>query len=185
MSPPIHHSDPSTRRLTEWRAALFVEIFLISIAFFVNWAVWNRWCAHGLDVCLGDNPTTKPLFFLGISLVRPFLLTPESFATYLAGRSFSTATAIVLSLMGNLLSTLPFFYIGRLLGRSLVGPWMASNLPQTLRLMKSQDYKIVFATRLIPLFPFDVMSLLYGAFTFRRTSVFIPTFLECCQARCS
>jgi hypothetical protein len=54
---------------------------------------------------------------------------------------------------------------------------MASNLPQTLRLMKSQDHKIVFATRLIPLFPFDIMSILFGAFTFRRRSVFLATFL--------
>ncbi|NBO34198.1 MAG: hypothetical protein EBV02_07520, partial [Actinobacteria bacterium] len=51
-----------------------------------------------------------------------------------------------------------------LIGRSMVVPWMGRNLPSTLRFIRTQDYKLIFAARLIPIFPFDLVSFFAGAF---------------------
>ena len=159
-----------------FRAALAVEISLIIAAIVFAWTFWHIWCPDGLEQCMGSSKLA-PAHFLLLSFVRPFLLTPHVFGAYLAARSFSEGGAILLSALASTLSTIPVYGIFYLLGKSIVIPWMGRNLPSTLRLIRTQDYKLIFAARLIPLFPFDLISFLAGAFNLRPWRVLAFTFL--------
>ncbi len=159
-----------------FRAALFMELSLLTIAAIFVWSFWKVWCPDGVDACIG-NKQFAPGHYLLMSLARPFLLTPHLFGTYLAARSFPEWEAIILAALASTLSALPIYGLSYLLGRSMVEPWMSRNLPSTYRFMHSQDYKIIFAARLIPIFPFDVVSFLSGAFKLRLRSVIVFSFL--------
>ena len=65
----------------------------------------------------------------------------------------------------------------KLAGKRLAKPWLRSNLPATFKFIRSQDYKIVFATRLIPIVPFDLVSFVCGALDFRTASVVLATLI--------
>ena len=52
---------------------------------------------------------------------------------------------------------------------------MTANLPQTSTFIRQQDYKIAFFLRLVPLVPFDLASLFFGALGFRWRHIFWTT----------
>lgn len=159
-----------------FRAAMLMELSLLAVVAAFVWGFWKTWCPEGVDACIG-NKQFAPGHYLLMALARPFLLTPHAFGTYLAARSFPEWEAIFLSAVASTLSTLPVYALSYILGRSMVEPWMSRNLPSTYRFMHTQDYKIIFAARLIPIFPFDLVSFLAGSFKLRARSVFLFTFL--------
>ncbi len=159
-----------------FRAAMLMEISLLLVAAFFAFTFWKVWCPDGVDACIGTKQFA-PGHYLLMSFARPFLLTPHVFGTYLAARSFPEWEAIILAALASTLSTIPVYGLSYLLGRSMVEPWMSRNLPSTYRFIHSQDYKLIFAARLIPIFPFDVVSFLTGSFKIRPRNVLFFTFL--------
>jgi uncharacterized membrane protein YdjX (TVP38/TMEM64 family)/pimeloyl-ACP methyl ester carboxylesterase len=155
------------------RAAILMEISLLGIAIGIAWLFWAVWCPEGVEKCLGTGGLA-PAHYLFLSLIRPFVLTPHAFGTYVAAQSFSEGHAILLSALASTLSAIPVYGLFYLIGKNLVSPWMSHNLPSTLKLIRTQDYKLVFAARLIPVFPFDLISILAGTFNlnFKRFLVF-------------
>ncbi len=171
-------SRPSTPlfKFNYFRAALLFELFLlIAMGFFV-WTFWHNWCPDGVEMCLGTSKLA-PAHFLILSFLRPILLTPNVFTSILAAKSFSSGHAIVLAALGSAISTIPVYGMSYIVGRRIVIPWMSRNLPSTLRLLRTQDYKFIFAARLIPIVPFDVFSFIAGVFTLNPKKVLSYTLL--------
>ena len=61
----------------------------------------------------------------------------------------------------------PGYYVGK----KAVIPWLEDNLPSVLQFFQSQDFKIIFFFRWVPIFPFDIMSFIFGIGNFRLTHV--------------
>jgi uncharacterized membrane protein YdjX (TVP38/TMEM64 family)/pimeloyl-ACP methyl ester carboxylesterase len=158
------------------RAALMIEIVILLLAGFLSWSFWNNWCPNGVEQCIGTT-TLAPAHYLILSFIRPLLLTPHAFGTYVAARAFDEESAILLAAIGSTLSTIPVYGLMYIIGRTMVVPWMSRNLPSTLRFIKTQDYKLIFATRLIPVFPFDLVSFFAGAFNLKPLRVLFFTFI--------
>lgn len=137
---------------------------------------WRTLCDASLESCLASGDVAKSLTFLLLSIIRPFVFTPIFFVAVIAGKSFGPVGGTLLTAVGGLMSSLVVFYSVRFFGKRLAKPWLRSNLPATFRFMHSQDYKIIFAARLVPLLPFDVVSILCGVFDFRVRSVILATF---------
>ena len=159
------------------KAVLIAEIGLIAVAFGIAWVFWSTLCPAGIESCLGKDWMLRPLVFLVLATVRPFVFTPFFFVTIIAGRAFGPELGTLLAALGGVLSSLCVFGVVKLLGGSVVKPWLRSNLPATSKFLQSQDYKIVIALRLIPLIPFDLTSILFGVLGFRNRVVMICTFL--------
>ncbi len=185
MNPQLSTSQPpessSQSHESHWkfnyfRAAMLMELGLIIGAGIFCWTFWHVWCPEGIENCLGEGKLA-PAHYLLLSLIRPFTFTPHVFSAYLAARSFSEFDAIILSAVASTLSAIPLYGLSWLVGKNLVVPWMSHNLPSTLRLIRSQDFKLIFATRLIPIFPFDMVSALSGAFTLNFKRFIVFTFL--------
>lgn len=149
--------------------------FLWSCGYFV----WRLVCDDTAAVCFSENSIWSELSFLVLSVVRPFFFSPLIQTAYIGGSSFGVFWGSLLTAFGAALSALAVYYPGHIIGKKIVRPWLSANLPSTWRLMRTQDYKIIFITRWIPIFPFDVVSLLYGVADFHARHVFIFTFLGC------
>jgi pimeloyl-ACP methyl ester carboxylesterase/membrane protein YqaA with SNARE-associated domain len=96
----------------------------------------------------------------------------------MAGGPFGPVYGALLTAVGATLSTAIIYGLGKPIGKKLVHPWLSSNLPQTLKFIRSQDWKITIASRLIPIFPFDLLSLLFGIVDFRFKYVLAATFFS-------
>ncbi len=158
------------------RAVLIFEGLILTGLGLVSYFFWRGVCDDTLKSCLADGATAKVLTFLALSLIRPLVFTPILFVEVLAGDAFGPYWGTLLNAIGCVLSGILVWGIAKLLGRKLAKPWLKSNLPATFKFIHSQDYKLVFASRLIPVIPFDVLSFIYGALDFRFKSVAIATF---------
>ena len=156
---------------------MLVQLAIMGVCALMAALFWRHQCSDTLQSCLATQPVTKVLTFFALSSIRPFIFTPLLFVAILGGKAFGPIWGPLLTAAGSVLSCLAVFYISRLFGKRYTKPWLRSNLPATLRFIQSQDYKLAFAARLVPFFPFDVMSLLFGVLDFRRRSVIIATFL--------
>lgn len=158
------------------RHVIFLEIVIFAIAFAIAYAFWSQLCEGGLEGCISAGPIAGPVSFLLLSAVRPFVFTPLLFVAIVGGRAFGPVVGTLLTAVGSVLSCICVFGIVKLIGNRLAKPWLRSNLPATFKFIRSQDYKIVFALRMVPLVPFDLVSFLGGALDFRFKSMLIATF---------
>ncbi len=159
------------------KAVLVIELTIIACAFFIAFAFWWNVCDNTLESCLASGPLMKPLTFLILSAVRPFVFTPLLFVAVIGGKAFGPIGGTIMTSLGSTLSCLAVFGLTKLLGKRLAKPWLRSNLPATFKFIRSQDYKLVFLARLIPIVPFDLLSFAFGALDFRMRSVVIASFL--------
>lgn len=159
------------------KAVLVIEISLFVIALFIASLFWTNVCDGTLESCLADGTLTKPLTFLALSAIRPLVFTPFLFVGIIGGNAFGPIGGTILTALGAVLSCMVVFGLTKFLGQKLAKPWLRANLPATFKFIRSQDYKLVFAARLIPIVPFDLVSFVCGAMDFRFRSVAIATFL--------
>jgi triacylglycerol lipase len=160
----------------QFRFVLSVEIAIVLAACLTAFGFWQGLCGESWDSCLAQGGL-KPGSFLLLCLIRPLLFTPLMITAWIGGESFGFVWGTMLTALGSLLSCALIFLPAKFFGRRYVKPFLSSNLPSTYRLLHTQDYKIVFLTRIFPLFPFDLMSLVFGAADFRSRSVFVASFL--------
>lgn len=137
---------------------------------------WSEVCTQSFISCLHGKPLTVGNFLLFATL-RPFVLTPLNILTLMAGHTFGPVLGTLVSSIGGLCACLVVYLIAKQAGKLLIGPWLSNNLPQTVRFLRSQDWKVVLATRLIPFFPFDLLTLGYGLLDLRFRYVMLCTFL--------
>lgn len=159
------------------RFVLLVEAVFLVVAFGIAYAFWNSMCPDSWESCVGDGVVTGPGIFLVLSAVRPFVFTPLLLFAVIGGKTFGPVLGAILCAVGGVLSCALVFGLAKLVGRRLVKPWLRANLPATFKFIRSQDYKLVFALRLIPVLPFDLMSVAFGALDFRFRAVMVATLL--------
>lgn len=154
---------------------LLIEALIVAGLMFVSTFFWTSICGDSLKSCVSYDTALGPITFLLLSALRPFVFTPFFFMGMIAGPAFGTLHGAAYTLIGGLASTVIIASIGRILGKQLVTPWMTANLPQTSEFIRQQDYKIAFFLRLVPLVPFDLASLFFGALGFRWRHIFWTT----------
>ncbi len=168
--------DPYSYR-RQFRAVLVIELLILVFVGLVSFGFWNLVCDENLQSCLGQETRAKPGIFLLLAIVRPFLFTPVTFYSIIAGQNFGPIWGALLAAVSVVISTAVIYGLGKLIGKNIVNPWLSSNLPQTLKFMRSQDWKIVLSTRLIPFLPTDILSFGYGILDFRFKYVMLYSFL--------
>ncbi|MDD9951398.1 MAG: VTT domain-containing protein [Zetaproteobacteria bacterium] len=158
------------------RTVLMIELCLISACSILALSFWHSMCSDLYLSCLADQQLGWAKYIV-LSVIRPALFTPQSLYVMLAGRSFGVVWGTILGTIAACVSTLFLFLPAKLLGQRVVGPWLVTNLPHTYRFIRSQDWKLVLAIRLIPIAPFDLFSLLFGIVNFHSKRVLLFTFV--------
>lgn len=136
---------------------------------------WLLFCGNSLAGCLGDTPLSKTFSYFLLAVIRPFVLTPTFVVEMMAGATFGPFLGATIAVLGNLIAAMALYVPGKHLGRSFLHPWLSRNLPATWKLICTQDHKIIFAMRWIPIFPFDLVSLIAGAAGFRPGRFLVMT----------
>ncbi len=157
------------------RYVLLLEFLVFASVFALVAKLWQSFCGQDITVCLTNAHLNAPSF-LFLSILRPFLLTPLDVFAAMAGHSFGPWLGTLLTAFGALLSCMVIYGISRQIGMRFIRPWLAANLPMTFKFIQSQGWKLILATRFIPILPYDLLSLVYGIFNFNWRHVFLLSF---------
>jgi len=163
----------------QFRIAIIIDALLIIGLLSIGLVFWHVVCDETVKTCFKRDSLGSMLGFLLLSTLRPLFFSPLGQVAYTAGDSFGLWLGTFLTALGAALSALLLYFPGHLIGKKIVRPWLSSNLPSTWRLIRTQDYKLIFALRWIPIIPFDFISLLFGVADFHARRVFLFTFLGC------
>ncbi|NRA69043.1 MAG: alpha/beta fold hydrolase [Pseudobacteriovorax sp.] len=160
----------------QFRTVLLIEMILIGTIGLIAYSYWNITCDGSIKGCITDEAYSPISFFL-LALLRPLFFSPIMVTALVAGGNFGPLWGPLIAALGTACSAMLLYIPGSYLGKRLVAPWLQTNLPNTWALISSQDYKLIFITRWLPIFPFDLLSFLFGVANFNKWRVFVFTFL--------
>jgi uncharacterized membrane protein YdjX (TVP38/TMEM64 family) len=102
--------------------------------------------------------------FAVLYAVATVLMVPGSLLTLAAGASFGLVTGFVSVLLGATLGAAGAFLVSRHVARGRIESWIERkpSFAAVDKAVAREGWKIVFLTRLSPLFPFNVQNYAYG-----------------------
>lgn len=102
-----------------------------------------------------------PMVYIIMFALVPLTLFPDSILAIGGGLIFGLGKGYIYTLIGALIGASLSFYISRKLGRNFVKKLTKEKLDNIEEMINSKGFFVVLILRLIPLFPFDIIS--YGA----------------------
>lgn len=102
-----------------------------------------------------------PMVYIVMFSLVPLTLFPDSILAIAGGLAFGFVKGYIYTTIGALIGGSISFYISRKLGRDVVKKFTKERLDSIEDMINDRGFFIIFLLRLIPLFPFDVIS--YGA----------------------
>ena len=121
------------------------------------------WIEAGADWARGQG-TTGLLVFAALYAVATVFAVPGSALTLIAGGAFGFAAGLAAVWIGATAGLALAFLAARRLARERVAHWLAQkpSFAAVDRAVAAEGWKIVFLTRLTPVFPFTALNYAYG-----------------------
>lgn len=100
----------------------------------------------------------SPIAYVVILTVLPLLFFPDSVLVIAGGMIFGLGKGIILTSIGSFLGASVSFYISRILGQKIVNKFIKGKWVNFDKFSKQSGLLVILMLRLIPLFPFKVVS---------------------------
>lgn len=139
-------------------------LVIIGILAFV--VITNKYIGNNVDIyTIKEYVKTfgvlAPLIYIMMFSLVPLTFFPDSVLAISAGLIFGFSKGYIYTTIGALIGASIAFFIARYLGKEIIKIKSSDKLEKIERLIETNGFYIIFLLRLIPLFPFDVIS--YGA----------------------
>ena len=118
-----------------------------------------------------------PIIYIIIFALVPLTLFPDSIIAIAGGLIFGLVKGYIYTAIGAILGATLSFYISRKLGRNFVKKLTKEKLDNVEEMKNSNGFFIIFMLRLIPLFPFDIISYGAGLTSVKYKDFILATFL--------
>lgn len=118
-----------------------------------------------------------PIIYIIMFAVVPLTLFPDSILAIGGGLIFGLSKGYVYTVIGALIGATISFYISRKLGRDFVKKITKEKLDNIEDMIDSNGFFIILMLRLIPLFPFDIISYGAGLTSVKYKDFIIATFI--------
>jgi uncharacterized membrane protein YdjX (TVP38/TMEM64 family) len=102
-----------------------------------------------------------PVLFILIYAVRPLILFPASILSLTGGLAFGPVWGTVYTIVGATMGAVLSFWLARFLGNKFVRIRLKENWDKFEKQLQQKGFIYILLLRLIPIFPFDLIS--YGA----------------------
>ena len=123
----------------------------------------KTWLINGLE-WVQTLGLWAPVFVIAFYVVACVLLLPGSVITLGSGFIFKVVIGSIVVSVGSTLGACAAFWVGRTIARSWIADKVSGN-PRFAAIDKAvadQGFKIVFLTRLSPVFPFNILNYAFG-----------------------
>ncbi len=149
------------------RLAIEISAILLAVlAVFVCFYMFKSFSDGTLTSILQKHLVLALVCIFSVYLLKPFLFfVPSAVQMSFTGILFPWYIAIVVNLIGVAVEMMSGYFIGFIFGKKLVEKLTEKS--KIIRTVKEKylkdDFNTIFITHFVPVFPFDNISMLYGA----------------------
>jgi len=154
--------SPASKRGGRLRVVLFVACLILLIIIVRALGLGSRLVE--LRDWIHDLGTLGYFIFAALYIAAVVATVPGIALTVIAGVLFGTVTGIILVSIGSTVGAALAFLVGRYIARGAIENWLGSNerFHRLDQLTEDHGAMIVALTRLVPLFPFNLLNYGYG-----------------------
>jgi uncharacterized membrane protein YdjX (TVP38/TMEM64 family)/Fe-S oxidoreductase len=177
LSAQLHFPGAASRPLPtkKWPAGLLIAV-LIALGIILN--EQDLFPAEHLLTVLKQYPVAAPLLFMAIYALAPSLMLPSIPLTLAAGFLWGPVWGVVFSIVGATIgSCLPFLLSRHLLSGLVRKRFNPDHWAWLEEKVARHGWKAVAFTRLIPVFPFNILNYLFGLTPIPFRHYLVSTFL--------
>ena len=117
---------------------------------------------EGIQLWIESAGTAAPLLFITIYICSTVLFLPGSLLTLLGGALFGPLWGTLYNLVGATIGAMIAFLISRYLASNWVEKKAAGKMQQLIKGVESEGWRFVAFTRLVPIFPFNLLNYALG-----------------------
>jgi uncharacterized membrane protein YdjX (TVP38/TMEM64 family) len=118
-----------------------------------------------------------PVVYILIYTFRPLILFPASILSLTGGLAFGPFWGTIYTVVGATMGAVLSFIVARILGKRLVRQKRTSQWNKVEKQIGERGFHYIVVLRLIPLFPFDLVSYASGVSKVRLTAFFFGTLI--------
>ncbi len=133
--------------------------------------------AERVQQLLQSSDSLAPFIFILLYIISTVLFLPGSILTLLGGALFGPVYGTLYSLTGATLGAMISFMVARYLASSWVEKKSSGKLKQLIKGVESEGWRFVAFTRLVPLFPFNLLNYALGLTKISFTQYSIATYI--------
>ncbi|MCW8933806.1 MAG: VTT domain-containing protein [Gammaproteobacteria bacterium] len=156
------------------RSLLFGIILLGIIAGFIFRDQLNP---EGIQQWIESAGNAAPLLFISVYIMSTVLFLPGSLLTLLGGALFGPLWGTLYNLAGATIGAMIAFLISRYITSSWVEKKTAGKMQQLIKGVESEGWRFVAFTRLVPIFPFNLLNYALGLTKISFKQYSIATFI--------
>jgi uncharacterized membrane protein YdjX (TVP38/TMEM64 family) len=163
------------------RAGLVV-VALIAIYLTASRFLHGVFSPEDLLKLIKDSGPWAPLVYIGLFICSPGI--PASGLAIASGAMFGLWWGYLYTMIGALFALIPPFWFSRLLGRKMldkllskVGGSVEDKVEAFQQNVEKQGWRYIAFCRLIPLFPFSLLNLLFGLTRIRFRTYLLTSFI--------
>ncbi|MCW9046891.1 MAG: VTT domain-containing protein [Gammaproteobacteria bacterium] len=121
--------------------------------------------------------TAAPLLFISVYIISTVLFLPGSLLTLLGGALFGPLWGTLYNLVGATIGAMIAFLVSRYITSSWVEKKTAGKMQQLIKGVESEGWRFVAFTRLVPIFPFNLLNYALGLTKISLKQYSIATFI--------
>ncbi len=118
-----------------------------------------------------------PVIYMGMYVVRPFILFPASVLAMAGGLAFGTWYGMLYTVIGEVIGAVLSFLLARKVGAGLFGGKENPRFLKLERAMEKRGFTMVLLLRIAPFVPFDLVSYAAGVARVPLRAYFIGTLI--------
>lgn len=158
---------------------IIVLIILVgAIAILINkFNIFKGYGPNEIKNFILDKGSLGPFIYVILLTLLPLVLFPDAVLVIAGGMVFGLSGGIILTSIGSLLGGIIAFLISRKLGREAVKKIVKKDLVMFDKTNKKGGFFLILILRLIPLFPFKIVSYSAGLSDVRLSDFSIATII--------
>jgi len=154
-----------------------VGVLLVLVAGIVLAVLYrDKFDVAALERWIEDAGIWAPLLFMAVYAVAAVLFLPGSVLTLAGGALFGPVTGTFYNLTGATIGATLAFLIARYLASDWVADKAGGRLKQLINGVEGEGWRFVAFTRLVPLFPFNLLNYALGLTRIRLSHYLLATY---------
>lgn len=138
---------------------IVIICIIVGVAIVINkYNIFKEYGPNEIKDYIQSFGIWAPLIYVGILSLLPLLLFPDSVLVMAGGMIFGLFKGTILTSIGSLIGATIAFYLARALGQQVIKKIIKKDLVIFKDKSKMSGFFLILILRLIPLFPFKIVS---------------------------